>query len=167
MKKIPLSNYFKLGIIVVAVVVLAFVCRHWYINKTNYELNIPIINKTLINEVNSNEIYNYILENENSVIYMGVASDIVCREFEDKFDDVILNMNLTNKITYLNISNLKNRNKFIKEFNEYFNSNVNTYPSIIVFREGEVKDIITITSETSINQVIDFLNNNSINNLDL
>lgn len=167
MKKIPLSNYFKLGIIVVAVVVLAFVCRHWYINKTNYELNIPIINKTLINEVNSDEVYNYILENENSVIYMGVASDIVCRNFEEKFDDVIVDMNLTDKITYLNISEVKDKNVFIREFNNYFKSSVNTYPCIIVFREGEVKDIITISSETNMNEVIDFLNNNSINNLDL
>ena len=52
-KNIPVYNYIKLGIIVVVTIFAVVVLRNWYVGKTNYELNIPIIKDTLVNEINT------------------------------------------------------------------------------------------------------------------
>ena len=66
-KKIPLNNYVKVGLVVIIVIFGSLVLRNWYISSINYELNMPIITETLISEVNTDEVYNYVRENENTI----------------------------------------------------------------------------------------------------
>ena len=73
--KIPVVNYFKLAAVIIITVLLTFLLRNWYISGRNYELNIPIITETLINQINTDEVYNYVRENENAILYVGVVSD--------------------------------------------------------------------------------------------
>lgn len=163
-KNIPVNNYIKLGIIVVVTIFAVVVLRNWYVGKTNYELNIPIIKDTLVNEINTDEVYNYIRENENAILYIGVVSNKNCRSFEEEFNRVVVDKNLQYEITYLNISNTKNKSKFIKEFNKFYDTDILGYPSIVVFEEGSVKDIITVKTGKKLNikDVIKFIDSNSI-----
>ena len=163
-KNIPVNNYIKLGIIVVVTIFAVVVLRNWYVGKTNYELNIPIIKDTLVNEINTDEVYNYIRENENAILYIGVVSNKNCRSFEEEFNRVVVDKNLQYEITYLNISNTKNKSKFIKEFNKFYDTDILRYPSIVVFEEGSVKDIITVKTGKKLNikDVIKFIDSNSI-----
>lgn len=163
-KNIPVYNYIKLGIIVVVTIFAVVVLRNWYVGKTNYELNIPIIKDTLVNEINTDEVYNYIRENENAILYIGVVSNKNCRNFEKEFNRVIVDRNLQYEITYLNISKAKNKSKFIKEFNKFYDTNILGYPSLVIFEEGSVKNIITVKTGKDLNvkDVIKFLDSNSI-----
>ena len=124
--KIPFSNYVKVVIVVVLVVFGSLILRNWYIGGVNYELNMPIITETLISEVNTNEVYNYVRENENTILYMGVVNDENCRNFEKEFNEVIKNRSLEDTITYLNISKVKSKSKFIKEFNKFYDTELTT-----------------------------------------
>lgn len=161
---IPFTNYVKLLLIVLITIFVAFLLRNWYLSKINYELNIPIIRETLINEINNDEIYSYIRENENSIIYMGVVSDENCREFELEFNEIIREKQLGDQITYLNITKVNNKGKFIKEFNKFYSSSLQGYPSLIIFEEGEVKAALTVKTgkKLKIEDVIKFLNDNDI-----
>lgn len=163
-KNIPVYNYIKLGIIVVVTIFAVVVLRNWYVGKTNYELNIPIIKDTLVNEINTDEVYNYIRENENAILYIGVVSNKNCRSFEKEFNRVIVDRNLQYEITYLNLSKAKNKSKFIKEFNKFYDTNILGYPSLVIFEEGSVKNIITVKTGKDLNvkDVIKFLDSNSI-----
>lgn len=163
-KNIPVNNYIKLGIIVVVTIFAVVVLRNWYVGKTNYELNIPIIKDTLVNEVNTDEIYNYIRENENAILYVGVVSNKNCRSFEQEFNQVIVDRNLQYTITYLNISKTSSKSKFIKEFNKFYDTNILGYPSLVIFEEGSVKDIITVKTgkDLNIDDVINFLDYNDV-----
>ena len=161
-KKIPISNYVKLVLGIIVTIAIVLIIRNGYLNSVNYELSQSIISETLISEINQEEVYNYIRENENSILYVGVVSNEECREFETEFNTVIKDKMLEDKITYLNISSAKNKSKFIKEFNKFYGTKLLGYPSLIIFEEGEVKDILTVKTGKILNidKVVEFLNNN-------
>ena len=163
-KKIPFSNYVKVILVIFGIVFVTFLFRNWYINSINYELNIPIITETLVSEINADEVYNYVRENENTILYIGVVSDTECRNFEKEFNEVIRKRYLEDTITYLNITKVKNKGKFIKEFNKFYNSNLKGYPSLVIFEEGEVKATLTVQNgkELKIENAVRFLDENGV-----
>ena len=162
--KIPFSNYFKLGLIIIVTVLLAVLCRNYYLSRIDYENSISIIRDVLVSEINSDEVYSYIRENENVVLYIGVIDDENCRNLENDLKSVITSRGLENRITYLNITNDKKKTSFIKEFNKFYGTKVLGYPSFILFDEGKVKEIVTVKvgDDLSIDKVIDFLDRNNI-----
>jgi len=162
--KIPVSNYVKVGLVVAIVVFVSLMVRNWYISSVNYELNMPIITETLISEINTDEVYNYVRENENTILYIGVVSDENCRNFETDFNEVIKSRSLEDTITYLNISKVKSKSKFIKEFNKFYDAKLVGYPSIIIFEEGEVKATLTVKTgkELKVEDAIKFLDDNGV-----
>lgn len=163
-EKIPVSNYVKLTCIIILTVTCALIVRNWYINHQNYKKNIPVITETLKNEINTEEVYSYVRENEDAILYMGVVNDENCRSFETKLNTVITEKHLENSITYLNITKANSKNKFIKEFNKFYGTDIKGYPSIIIFEEGEVKDILTMKTgkELKIEDAITFLEENEV-----
>lgn len=163
-KKIPFSNYLILTIVVFITVFIAFLLRNWYVSSRDYELNIPIIKETLISEINTDEVYNYVRENENSILYVGVVSNEECRSFEKEFNEVIRDRSLEDTITYLNITKTNNKKKFINEFNKFYDTSLLGYPSIIIFEEGEVKATLTVKTGKNLNidDVIKFLDDNDV-----
>lgn len=160
--KISIGNYFKVFAVSLVVIFVSFLLRSWYINDRNYELNIPVITKTLLSEINTEEVYNYVHENEDTILYLGVANDINCRNFEKEFNKVIKERYLEDTITYLNLTKEVNRSKFIDDFNNFYNINLSGYPSIVIFKDGEVKATLDIESDFDINKVILFLDENSV-----
>ena len=81
-KKIPFSNYIKLLLLIIVTVGLVFVCRNIYLSNEDYNNNIPIIRDYLVREINSKELYNYVREDSDAIIYIGVASSKTCRDYE-------------------------------------------------------------------------------------
>lgn len=162
--KVPITSYIKLALIIVGTVIAVLLARNWYIRTVNYQLSIPVITETLLNEINADEVYNYVRENEDAIFYIGVVSDESCRNFEEDFNSVIRERNLEYTITYLNISKESNKSKFIKQFNKFYDIDIAGYPSLIVFKEGKVKDIISVETgkELNVKDVEKFLDKNKI-----
>ena len=162
-KKIPFSNYIKLLLLIIITVVGVFVCRNIYLSNEDYNNNIPIIRDYLVREINNKEVYNYVREDNDAIIYMGVASSKTCRDYENVFKNIITKYHLEEDITYLNLSDSKNIGSFIKDFNKFYNSNLKDYPSLIIFKEGKVVDILTIEDNDKMNdKTINFLLDNEI-----
>lgn len=167
--QIPTSNYVKLAFIVVVTLFGVLLLRNWYVSSRNYELNIPVIKDTLKNEINEDEVYNYVRENENAILYIGVANDEGCRDFEKEFNTIIRDRKLENTIMYLNITQSKNKDKLIKEFNKFYDTKLLGYPSIVIFEEGKVKATLTVKvgQELKIEDTILFLDHNEVVSEDL
>lgn len=164
LKKVPVTNYIKLVFVVCITIFVAFLLRNWYISGRNYELNIPIIKETLLSEITSDEVYNYVRENENTILYIGVVSDENCRHFEKEFNSVIEERGLEDTITYLNITKSNNKKEFINEFNKVYNTELLGYPSLVIFEEGEVKATLTVKTgkELKLEDAIEFLDSNQV-----
>lgn len=164
--KIPVGNYIKLGLIIIVTLILCFSLRNSYLSNQEYENGIPIIRDSVTSEINSNEVYHYVREKSSTILYIGVANDKSCRKLEEKLKDVILERNLGNVITYLNLTNTKNRSSFIKEFNKFYETKLLGYPSFVLIENGKVVDFITVKekNDLDVNRVINFLERNNITN---
>lgn len=164
MKKIPVSNYIKLGIIVVLTLTAVLLLRNIFIQNKLFEETTPVIRDYIVSEINSTEIYNYIRENENSIIYVCAASEKNCREFEKEFGPLIEEKELKNDITYLNIGSEKKKTAFIKEFSKFYNTKLLGYPSLVLFKDGKVQDILTVKTDKKLelDKVKEFLTRNNI-----
>lgn len=162
--QIPISNYVKLIIIMCVTMIIVIILRNIYIQDKLYKDNEPLIRKYLVSEVNNNEIYSYIRENENTLIYICASDDDKCYNFEKEFGPIIEKRELANDITYLNITNVSKKSEFIKEFNKFYGSELLGYPSLVIFNDGKVKDILTVkdSDKLDIKSVEEFLNKNKV-----
>ena len=162
--RIPIANYIQLFIIIAVTLVGVFIFRNVYLKDRLYEESTPLIRNYIISEINSNEIYNYVRENGELIIYVCTSDNKTCRDFEKEFGPYLKDKGLERKITYLNLKSLKKKSSFIKEFNKFYDTKLLGYPSIIIFEEGKVKDILTVKadSELSFEKLKDFFKKNSI-----
>lgn len=155
-KKVPTKNYIIVAIIFAISIGLIFFFRNRYVSYQEYEKTIPILNG-VISEVRYNEVYNYIDDNQSVIIYIGVADDKDCREIDVELKKLIEKKHLKEKIVYFNITDVKNKDLLLKEFNNKYaiDERINTYPAIVLFEEGKIIDFRSKTANKnlSINDV--------------
>lgn len=151
LRNIPTKNYVIVGVIFIAVIVLAFFLRDWYISYQEYEKTIPILNN-VVSEVRYHEIDNYIGDNQSAIIYMGVADDEDCRNLEVDLKKLIQKRHLKNKIVYFNITDVEDRDLLLKEFNDKYakDMKISAYPAIILLDEGKVVDFKSRTANSNL-----------------
>lgn len=159
-EKLNIVGYVKVVILIVITVFLVLFIRNIYLSNINYKLNIPVIRETLKLEINKGEIYNYVRDNPNAVIYVGVASDNNCRTFELDFNRIIKKEKLEEEIIYLNLDKKNGIKSFFKEFNKFYDTNLTKYPSIIIFQDGKVEDILKVPTGDNYSSTVieEFLN---------
>ena len=108
MKRIPLKNYFILGIILASSIFIVLYINKLYLSTKN---NDNILNG-FIKEIKTQEIDNYIIENPNFIIYLGyknndsetnVTQNIITNNwviYEDSGENyILLNTKTNEKIT--------------------------------------------------------------------
>ena len=158
------SNYVKLFVLFAITILAVLFIRNLYLGKQNYKLTIPVISETVQQEINRNEIYNYVREYPNALIYVGAVSDSDCRTFEIDFNQIIRKNKLEEEITYLNLEEEKGTKKFFQEFNKFYGSSLRKYPSIIAFKDGKVAEILEVPvgNHYSSSTVQEFLDRNPV-----
>lgn len=156
-------GYIKLILLFLVTIFLVLLLRTWYLEHTNYQLNKSIIREVINKEIRGSEIYNYIRENEDSIIYVGVVNDKDCRDFETVFKKIIKSKNMEDSITYLNLTNEENIHSFMKEFNKFYDAKLTNYPAVIIFEDGMVRNILIGNDLDEPRQaIINFFNNNEV-----
>lgn len=164
-KKIPTKNYIIVGAIFALSFILIILGAKWYKNYQEYQLTIPVISGH-INEVSNNEIDNYLLENNDTIIYVGTSDDSNCRALETDLKDFIKKHNLRDKMVYLNLSKIDNKDYFIKQFNKKYASNkkIDQYPAIIIIKGGKILDIASKSNnqKLSIDDIEQLLEENEV-----
>ncbi len=166
MKKIPTKNYIILLVLFLGAFLLTYYIYRWYVVYSEYQNNIPIIRDSLT-EITTEEMQHYIQERPTTTIYICTASDTDCRSFEKKFKKLVEQKSLKEEIIYVNIED-SNKDNFITFFNTnypYKRENLNKYPALIYFEDGEVEDILQATKDEnlSLKNVNDFIKRNKIN----
>jgi len=148
---IPRKNYIKVISMFVIVIVASLVCSHLYFKNQEHVKTIPVL-RGVVNEIKSaKELDNYIMENNDALIYVGVASDNNCRELEEELITLLKKNNLLEEVVYLNISdfNDKEKNDFYADFNKKYGDKkvLDNYPAFIIFNEGKAFDIVSRTNK--------------------
>ena len=132
-RNVPIKNYILLGIIVLVSIFLIYYFFLWYKAYEESKINTPIMDKYL-QVINYNELESYLLENENTIIYVSVVGDENIRSFEKKFKNIIVNNSLYD-ILYLNVSDELNSGVSLK-----YDLSSNKIPCILVFEGDRLLD---------------------------
>ena len=139
MKKIPLKNYFILGIILASSIFIVLYINKLYLSTKN---NDNILNG-FIKEIKIQEIDNYIIENPNFIIYLGYKNNDN-KLFEKKFKKLVTKYDLQKDIVFIDISQFNDEtfNKFCKK---YADKLLEKDSSLIIVDNQKVIDVLDIT----------------------
>lgn len=159
-KNIPLKNYILLSVILIISVVLVIYFYMWYGTYEENRLNSSIMDKYLT-VINYNELDNYLVENNDVVIYISKLEDNDIRAFEKKFKNVIDYNSLNNKILYLNLTNEIKNNKLYENIKAKYG--ISDLPSIVIYRNGLIYDVFNIReNHFDINKIINYFSNEGV-----
>lgn len=144
--KIPTKNYIIIGMLFLISFVLILLGGKWYKNYRQYQLTIPVISG-YINEVGEQEIDNYLLENNDTMIYIGKSDDNNCRSLEKDLKKFIKKHNLREKIIYIDLNKVNNKDSFIEKFNNKYatNEKIDKYPTFIIIENSKILDLVSKT----------------------
>lgn len=157
MKKIPLKNYFILGIILASSIFIVLYINKLYLSTKN---NDNILNG-FIKEIKTQEIDNYIIENPNFIIYLGYKNNDN-KSFEKKFKKLVTKYDLQRDIVFIDINQF-NDEDFNDFCNKYAGKLLNKDSSLIIIDNQKVIDVFDITKENSdIELVKMFLKKNGV-----
>ena len=143
-KKIGVSNY----IIVIAIMLVSMfsiiLLRNLYVTREENKLSIPVLRDVLMHELTSSEVDNYINENPDVVMYIGVSKDKKCRSFESDIKSYLINNNLGYDIVYVNLDS-DEVDSFFNSFNENYggDNRLNQYPAFVSIKNGKLEDILS------------------------
>ncbi len=139
MKRIPLKNYFILGIILVSSIFIVLYINKLYLSTKN---NDNILNG-FIKEIKTQEVDNYIIENPNFIIYLGYKNNDN-KSFEKKFKKLVTKYDLQKDIVFIDISQFNDEtfNKFCKK---YADKLLKKDSSLIIVDNQKVIDVLDIT----------------------
>ena len=162
-KYIPTKNYIYGALILLAVVFLAWYAISWYEVKEEEKLmtSYLITTNTLSYEIkNLNEVTQVLKESPNNYfIYISYTNDENVYRLEKKIKKVIDNYELQDEFYYINITDIKDDDKLLRNLNDTFNTTkINNVPCILYYQNGDLKQIITEDKKVfSIDKLTDLL----------
>ncbi len=162
MKNVKPKSYFVLGLIIVATIIVSFYLFSWYKHYNDNKLSNSVISDTLM-EVKYDDLDSVLRERDFLIVYMCTTSEKMCRSFEAKFKDYVANNNLNDDIVYLSLGFKNDENDYsVKIYDRYKGINlvkkINKYPTLLVFKSGEIIDILSSSDKVlSLSQIDDFL----------
>ena len=155
-KGIPVKSYVIYGVIVVITLLIVFYLNEWYKAYKVNELNESYIAK-YVNEVNYDEFNNYVLENPDGIIYIGITNCEECINVEKKLYDVVNKNGLKDQLIFLNLTSVSRNNNYLNDVkNKYYSENVTTplesLPAIAVFKDRKIVDILVTSDDDTIDK---------------
>ncbi len=154
--KKPKKNYIILGAIYIGIILLVLYFSKWYQTYQEYKKATPVI-EGVLQEIKPTEVEHYIQEAPNALLYLCTAEEDVCRNFEREFKGYVKKHSLEDKITYLNLSQEEDANRYVDDFIEKYQETsfeIGSYPLLLQFEDGKIdKACFSLTIE----KVEDFL----------
>ena len=135
LRKIPRKNYFILGGIILATILIVCYFYAWYDAYKETKLNMRILDKYM-EVINYNELEDYLVENPNTIIYVSVLEDAKIREFEKEFKRAFKNREINNTVLYMDLTNDIKDSKLKAELLDKYTVNSNRLPIILVINNG-------------------------------
>ena len=152
MKKIPQKNYYIVLVLIIFTVLITFLLVSLYNNKDK-EFS-TIYNYS--NRITGNEFSEYFLESSDFIMYIADRNDLSNEVFEKKFKNKIDQLNLKNKLVYIDKSELNKKN--LEElYNNYkIEIELDRLPVIISIIDRKATRIVYVNSKSNVDKVIKY-----------
>ncbi len=150
---IPRRNYIIFFIMVIFTITLTLILRNWYNLNKNLNQKNTIMSKFLVS-VNEEEFSNYIMENNNVLIYLASSKNDSLEDFELEFKNMLIEYNLQEQIIFIDLSQVDNA--FFSNLTEnYFSDNLknielSNFDNILIMENGKINAIL-YTKPTKMN----------------
>ncbi len=158
------QNQLILGIILSVTILIVIYALKWHAVYEEERKNATIITE-YINEISMDEFPNYITENRDSVIYLGMTDDMACRKFESYFRKIIEEHHLDDRVVYINVNDLSGSNLEVDLDRLFSNENLrkqrrflNGVPALAIYDDAQLVDF-RIGDDLSKSSVIKLLKN--------
>ena len=154
-REIPVKNYVILILVFLVTIVAVFYVRDWYNTTKNYYAQNSVMTK-VVREIKSEEISNYILENQRFILYVSSGHDSGIKNFEDDFKNLIQSLDLTDDVLYMNLDGVNSESFYDLLKNNYVrnskikNQIVDSNSSLYLFTDGKVSGVLNNVSDYSI-----------------
>lgn len=140
-RKIPSRNYAILTIIFLLTLIGATILFAVYNNQQKYIKDVPVL-RGHSKEIELNDLDIYFTENQDFLLFIGVADDETSRTAEKAMIEVIEDKKI--EVIYLNIKNAESKEKFYQDFNKKYSNGVelNNYPAFLIIQDGKILDLV-------------------------
>lgn len=159
---VPMKNYLIAAVVVVVIILLAWYAFAWYkvVNENRVSTSYLVKEKVVSNEIKSLEEVSTILSEAPTeyYIYISYTGSEDIYNMEKDLKSVIKDYGLSDKIYYLNVTDIKDKDNYLEDINKSLNLDdikVSNIPTIVYYKEGTAVDIIT-RSDNNIMNVGDF-----------
>lgn len=141
------EKYFYVLLLFIVIIIACFLFNKFYVGFEKTSTN------QVLNEMNKNEIEFYMKDMANAMILVGRDSDFKTEKVKKVMVKFAKNYDYSENIVYLNLSNEKNIDKYLKNFEKKYNSNekFEAIPSIVMIINREIYDIYNFNQDNKIN----------------
>ena len=155
-KKIPFKNYIILGLVVGVTVLAVFYIRNWYIMTKIYNNTSPMLD--VVSEINADEISNYVMENQNFIIYVSSSTNDNVKGFEKNFSKYIVDKGISNNILYINMDTNESSALSHQLISYAITENVKKHinincVSMYIFENGRITNVISEVDKIKMSQI--------------
>ena len=143
-REIPSKNYVIATLCIAISFVMIVYISKWYIVYQEDNLNTAIIS-TYLNEISYDEFKNYVSENPNAIVYIGIANDQDSRSYENTFKNIVDNYHLKDTVIYLNITSFTIEVDYINKYNALYGTDkkkISQVPAIVIFENGKLSAVL-------------------------
>ena len=113
----------------------------------------------VVKEIKSEEISNYILENQRFILYVSSGQNSQIKDFEDEFKNLIQNLDINDDVLYMNLDGV-NTGSFYDLLKNNYSSNaklknqiVSSDSSLYLFTDGKIVNVLNNVSDYSIKRL--------------
>lgn len=144
------KNYILLAVLLVVTVFLTFFLSSLYKSRNDVVSDFY----EYCNKINSNEFDEFIMENPDSIIYIGDKNDLDFKEQESALKDEIEKKGLKNKIVYLEKSTLSK--KFLSSLKSKYGESIDKKktPVLLVVVDKKINKVVYLEDNLELNEFI-------------
>jgi len=148
----PKRNYIYFILLIIGTIILTFTFSIIYkheVDKTCYLYE-------NLNKITTLELDEYIMENPDSIIYIGDKNDLSNNKFEKKLLKRLKKLNLLENSVYIE------KNEISKEFNNMLKNkhsqvyDENNLPMILIVIDSEIIKIVNVSDDSLVETIIDY-----------
>jgi len=144
-KTIPKKNYVILGLVIIGTFFFMYYIYMWYDAYLDTKTSKPILDRYM-EVINFNELDDYLIENNDAIIYVSVLEDSEIRSFEKKLKALFKSHSIDKDILYMDVTN----NKMVVDtvLSKYSNGTISNgdVPMILVIEGGVLRNVYNIKS---------------------
>lgn len=138
-KIIPSRNYYTVLLVSVLVIVVTLYVRSFYLSYKATEVNNSVFFDKTINQINTEDFNFAISETNEAILYVSYTGNDEVYNMEKRLYKEIKRKNLTDKIIYWNVTNLKS-SEYLSTLKLTFpniDNQITSAPMLIYIKDGE------------------------------